>query len=197
MLTVKTFAVQDVLLIAPQRFADRRGFFSEVFSQRALADIGLDAAFVQDNHSLSVERGTVRGLHFQQPPHAQGKLVRVSRGKILDVAVDLRRGSPTYGHHVAVELSAENWLQLWIPEGFAHGFCTMEPNTEVMYKTTDYYSPRDDSGIAWDDPELAVDWPVACADALVSDKDAALPRLAERPSPFVWTPSRALSERVA
>jgi dTDP-4-dehydrorhamnose 3,5-epimerase len=197
MLTVKTFAVQDVMLIAPQRFADRRGFFSEVFSLRALRDVGLEAEFVQDNHSLSVEQGTVRGLHFQKPPHAQGKLVRVCRGRILDVAVDLRRGSPTYGQHVAVELSAENWLQLWIPEGFAHGFRTMEPNTEVMYKTTDYYSPQDDAGIAWDDPELAIDWTLTRADAVVSDKDAMLPRLAEIASPFAWTPSRTLAERVA
>jgi len=195
--TVKTFAVQDVMLIAPDRFADRRGFFSEVFSLRALHDIGLDAEFVQDNHSLSVERGTVRGLHFQKPPRAQGKLVRVCRGKILDVPVDLRRGSPTCGHHVAVELSAENWLQLWIPEGLAHGFCTMEPDTEVMYKTTGYYSPQDDAGIAWDDPELAIDWPVTRAEAVVSDKDAALPRLAGRPSSFVWKPTRGQSERVA
>jgi dTDP-4-dehydrorhamnose 3,5-epimerase len=165
MLTVKTFAVQDVMLIAPQRFADRRGFFSEVFSLRALRDVGLEAEFVQDNHSLSVEQGTVRGLHFQKPPHAQGKLVRVCRGRI--------------------------------PEGFAHGFRTMEPNTEVMYKTTDYYSPQDDAGIAWDDPELAIDWTLTRADAVVSDKDAMLPRLAEIASPFAWTPSRTLAERVA
>src|SRR5271169_720502 len=160
MLSIEAFSIVDVKLIAPDRFRDSRGFFSEVFSHQALREANIDLDFVQDNHSFSIEPGTVRGLHFQRPPRAQGKLVRVVRGKILDVAVDLRRGSPTYRRHVSAELSADNWLQLWIPPGFAHGFCTMEPNTEVLYKTTDYYSPQDDAGIAWDDPELAINWPV-------------------------------------
>lgn len=202
MLSIKTFPIADVKLIAPNRFRDSRGFFSEVFNRQALRDANIDLDFVQDNHSLSVEPGTVRGLHFQKPPRAQGKLVRVVRGRILDVAVDLRRGSPTYRRHVSAELSADNWMQLWIPAGFAHGFCTLEPNTEVLYKTTDYYSPQDDAGIAWDDPELAVSWPVTKSQAVLSDKDAALPRLSDGLSPFVWASSRpspagAQRERVA
>ena len=147
MLNIKSLAIPDVKLVAPKLFTDHRGFFSEVFNYRLLRGNGIDLEFVQDNHSLSVEAGTVRGLHFQAPPHAQGKLVRVARGRILDVAVDLRRGAPTYGQHVTAELSAENWLQLWVPPGFAHGFCTLEANTEVLYKTTDYYSPQHDAGL--------------------------------------------------
>lgn len=202
MLSVRNVSIIDLKLIRPDRFCDSRGFFSEVFNRQALCDAKIDLGFVQDNHSLSVEPGTVRGLHFQKPPHAQGKLVRVVRGKILDVAVDLRRGSPTYGRYASAELSADNWLQFWIPPGFAHGFCTLEPYTEVLYKTTDYYSPQDDAGIAWDDPDLAIDWPVMRPQAVVSDKDAALPRLIDLVSPFVWTPSGATQagaqwERVA
>ena len=139
---ITTLAIPDVKLIGPAIHRDARGFFSETFNARALIAAGIDQVFVQDNQSLSVERGVVRGLHFQLQPKAQDKLVRVTRGAILDVAVDIRRGSPTYGRHVAVELSAANWQQLWVPKGFAHGFCTLEPDTEVIYKVTDYYAPE-------------------------------------------------------
>jgi dTDP-4-dehydrorhamnose 3,5-epimerase len=140
--------------------------------------------FVQDNQSLSVEKGVVRGLHYQSPPFAQDKLVRVVRGRILDVAVDIRKGSPTYGDHVAVELSAENWRQLLAPIGFAHGFVTLEPNTEVVYKVTNYYAPDHDHGVLWSDPEIGVDWGVSPEAAIVSDKDRAQPRFGAINSPF-------------
>jgi dTDP-4-dehydrorhamnose 3,5-epimerase len=181
---VETFSVLGVMLLTPVRHRDGRGFFSETYNQRSLSRAGISESFVQDNHSLSVQRGVVRGLHFQVPPHAQGKLVRVSRGAILDVAVDIRCGSPTFGHHVAVELSAVNWQQLWVPKGFAHGFCTLEPDTEVLYKVTDYYAPDCDKGIAWSDPSLKLDWPVTLEDAIVSTKDASLPRLVDLPVYF-------------
>ncbi len=176
--------VPDVLLVEPKRFADARGFFSEVWSRRALADAGLDVEFVQDNHSLSTEVGVVRGLHYQKPPSAQGKLVRVVRGAILDIAVDIREGSPSHGQHVAQVLSAENWQQLWVPRGFAHGFCTLEPDTEVLYKVDAYYDRAADAGIAWDDPALGIDWPVDPDAAILSDKDRKAPRLAEIAAPF-------------
>jgi dTDP-4-dehydrorhamnose 3,5-epimerase len=191
---IKSLAIADVKLIAPDRHKDHRGFFSEVFNYRVLRDFGIDVECVQDNHSLSVETGTVRGLHFQRAPHAQGKLVRVVRGKIFDVAVDLRPGSPTYGRHVTAELSSENWLQLWIPPGFAHGFSTMEPYTEVLYKTTDYYSPQHDAGVYWDDVALGISWPVTAMHAVVSNKDSLLPRFADWASPSKPTPPRAPSE---
>lgn len=181
---VERLAVPEVLLIEPRRFADARGFFSEVWSRRALAEAGLDMEFVQDNHSLSTEVGVVRGLHYQKPPSAQGKLVRVVRGAILDIAVDIREGSPSYGQHVARVLSAENWQQLWVPRGFAHGFCTLEPDTEVLYKVDAYYDRAADAGIAWDDPALGIDWPVDSSEAILSDKDRAAPRLAEIAPPF-------------
>jgi len=178
-------AIPDVLLIEPDRFGDARGFFSEVYSRRAFADVGLDLDFVQDNHSKSGPVGTVRGLHFQAPPHAQDKLVRVVAGRVLDVAVDLRKGSPTFGQHVAVELSAENWKQMLVPRGFAHGFATLEPDTEVCYKVTDFYAPECDGGIAWDDPALGIDWQIDPATAMLSDKDRRHPTLADFDSPFV------------
>ena len=179
---VERLAIPDVLLVEPARFGDARGFFSEVWSRRALAQHGITADFVQDNHSLSREAGVVRGLHFQRPPAAQGKLVRVVRGAVLDVAVDLREGSPTYGRHVATRLSAENWRQLWVPRGFAHGFCTLEPDTEVLYKVDAYYDREADAGIRWDDPALGIDWPVAAP--ILSEKDRAAPCLAEVAPPF-------------
>jgi dTDP-4-dehydrorhamnose 3,5-epimerase len=179
---VERLAIPDVLLIEPARFGDSRGFFSEVWSRRALAQHGLEAEFVQDNHSLSREVGVVRGLHFQTPPAAQGKLVRVVRGAILDVAVDIREGSPTFGRHVAAVLSAENWRQLWVPRGFAHGFATLEPDTEVIYKVDAYYDRAADAGILWNDPALGIEWPVT--EAVLSDKDRAAPRLADIPPPF-------------
>ena len=184
MIEVEPTAIPDVVLVKPKRFGDARGFFSEVYNERSFAAAGLPTAFVQDNHSWSAQAGTIRGLHFQSPPHGQAKLVRVVRGRVLDVAVDLRRASPTFGQHVAVELSAENWYQLLIPEGFAHGFCTLEPDCEVLYKVSGFYAPAHDHGLAFDDPALAISWPVAPADAVLSDKDRRHPRLAELPAVF-------------
>lgn len=156
----------------------------ETYNRKAFVVAGIADEFVQDNLSLSTEAGTIRGLHFQSAPFAQAKLVRVARGRILDVAVDLRRSSPTFGHHVAAELSGENRLQLLVPVGFAHGFCTLEPNTEVAYKVTAHYSAAHDHGLAWDDPALGIDWPVEAARAILSDKDTRHPRLPELPVYF-------------
>jgi dTDP-4-dehydrorhamnose 3,5-epimerase len=178
--------VEGLLLIEPKRFGDHRGFFSETFNTARLAEAGFAKSFVQDNHSLSTEPGTVRGLHFQSPPFAQDKLVRVVRGAILDVAVDIRRGSPTFGDHVAVELSAENWRQLLVPAGFAHGFVTRAPDTEVIYKVTAYYAPDHDHGILWSDPDLGIDWGIDPEAARLSNKDPRQPRLRDIVSPFAW-----------
>ena len=183
---IESLAIPAVKLIEPRRFGDARGFFSETWSHRALAEAGLDIAFVQDNHSLSREKGVVRGLHFQRPPSAQGKLVRVVRGAVLDVAVDIRAGSPSYGQHVSAVLSAENWRQLWVPRGFAHGFCTLEPDTEVIYKVDAYYDRAADAGILWNDPALNIEWPVSETDAVLSEKDRAAPRLSEIDAPFKY-----------
>lgn len=176
---VTRLAIPDVLLLEPVRHRDHRGFFSETFSKRALAEAGVEIDFVQDNHSLSGERGVVRGLHFQTEPAAQDKLVRVPRGAVFDVAVDLRHGSPTFGKWVGAMLSADNWHQLLIPKGFAHGFCTLEPDSELLYKVSDYYAPECDRGVAWNDPDIGIDWPVAPEAAVLSDKDAKQPRLAD------------------
>jgi dTDP-4-dehydrorhamnose 3,5-epimerase len=165
------------LLIVPRVFRDGRGFFLETWSERDLAALGVAERFVQDNHSFSAAAGTVRGMHFQLPPRPQAKLVRALRGAVLDVVVDLRRGSPTYGRHAAAELSAADARQVYVPAGFAHGFCTLEPETEVAYKTSAYYDPGLERGVAWDDPDLALPWPVAAARAVLSDKDRRLPRL--------------------
>ncbi len=181
---IQSLAIPDVKLIQPKRFGDARGFFSEVYSRPAFAAAGIDVEFVQDNHSSSAKPGTVRGLHFQTAPFAQSKLVRVTRGRILDVAVDLRRTSVTYGQHVSAELSAENWTQILVPAGFAHGFCTLEPDTEVVYKVSCTYAPTHDGGVLWNDPELAIVWPVSSAAAVLSDKDAKLPRLCDLPPLF-------------
>jgi dTDP-4-dehydrorhamnose 3,5-epimerase len=171
--------IPDLVLFTPRRNGDARGFFSETFRQDAFDAAAGPSTFVQDNHACSGEAGVIRGLHFQRPPHAQGKLVRVVRGAIFDVAVDIRLGSPTFGQHVAVVLSAENWRQLWVPIGFAHGYCTLEPDTEVIYKVTAYYSPADEGGLAFDDPALAIDWPVASEEAQLSERDRRHPKLAE------------------
>jgi len=176
---VENTAIADVKIITPKKFGDHRGFFSEVYSRKAWAEAGLDYEFVQDNHSFSVEVGVIRGLHFQTEPFGQDKLVRVAKGRVLDVAVDLRRSSQTYGKHVAVELSAANWRQLLVPIGFAHGFCTLEPDCEVLYKVTNIYSPAHDKGLAFDDPALGIDWRIDLAKAVLSDKDRKHPRLAE------------------
>ncbi len=176
---VEDTAIAAVKIVTPKRFGDHRGFFSEVYSRKAWRTAGLDYEFVQDNHSYSSELGVIRGLHFQTAPFAQAKLVRVVRGRILDVAVDLRRSSPTYGRHVAVELSAANWRQLLVPVGFAHGFCTLEPECEVLYKVSNVYSPAHDLGLAFDDPALGIEWGVDLSKAVLSDKDRKHPRLAD------------------
>jgi dTDP-4-dehydrorhamnose 3,5-epimerase len=181
---VITTGIPEVKEIRPVRHHDPRGFFSEIFRESVLREHGVDAAFVQENHSLSMDRGVVRGLHFQLPPAGQAKLVRVTVGSIFDVAVDIRVGSPTYGRHVAIVLSAAEGNQFFVPEGFAHGFCTLEPNTEVVYKVTRYYSREHDSGLAWDDRDLAIAWPVSREEALLSDKDRRQPLLAELPALF-------------
>ena len=179
------FHIVEVKLLTPNKHGDHRGFFSEVYNRRALAETGIDIEFVQDNHSLSAEKGTVRGLHFQAPPFAQDKLVRVVRGSVFDVAVDLRKGSATYGEHVSVVLSAEAWNQLLVPIGFAHGFMTLEADTEVVYKVSGYYAPDHDHGLLWNDPALGIRWPIAEEEAILSDKDRVQPRLSELATPFV------------
>lgn len=186
---IEELPLKGAFVLTPKKFGDARGFFSETFSQRAFAEIVPDVHFVQDNHSLSRDAGVLRGLHFQSPPHAQGKLVRVTSGKVLDVIVDLRNGSPTYGDHAGVEISAENWKQLWVPPGFAHAFCTLEPNTEFCYKVTDFYAPECDSGIAYNDPDLGINWPMTDENLILSDKDKALQSFAEFNSPFVFEDS--------
>jgi dTDP-4-dehydrorhamnose 3,5-epimerase len=174
---IEDAAIPAVKIVTPKKFGDARGFFSEVYNKSAFEAAGLDIHFVQDNHSFSAAVGTLRGLHFQTPPFAQDKLVRVARGRILDVAVDIRRSSPTFGKHVAVELSAENWRQLLVPIGFAHGFVTLESDTEVLYKASAFYSAANDRGVAWDDPDIGVAWPLPLGGAMLSDKDKRWPRL--------------------
>jgi dTDP-4-dehydrorhamnose 3,5-epimerase len=177
-------AIPEIKLLTPPRFADPRGFFSETWSAARYAALGVAGPFVQDNHVLSRERGTVRGLHLQVAPFVQGKLVRVVRGAIWDVAVDVRRGSPTYGKHVAAELSAENWQQLWVPGGFLHGYCSLLPDTEVIYKVTALWDRAAERGVTWDDPDLALPWPISPDEAVLSDKDRELPRLRDCPAWF-------------
>jgi dTDP-4-dehydrorhamnose 3,5-epimerase len=183
-LEVRALRIREVKLITPRRFADARGFFTETWSRKTAAAAGIDADFCQDNLSLSLAAGTVRGLHFQKPPHAQAKLVSVLRGRIYDVAVDLRRRSATFGQHVAAELDAATGAQLFVPAGFAHGFATLEPDTLVAYKVDADYAPESDAGIFWADPKLAIAWPVASDRAVLSAKDASLPRLGDIESPF-------------
>lgn len=185
--------IPEVMLVTPDKHGDGRGFFSEVHNRRTFAAAALDVEFVQDNHSLSAERGTVRGLHFQVPPHAQHKLVRVIRGSIFDVAVDLRRGSPNYGRHVATTVSAASWSQIFVPAGFAHGLMTLEPNTEILYKVTAYYAPTHDRGILWNDPALDIRWPIPARDAILSDRDRSHPTFADfGESPFVYSTPKAM-----
>jgi dTDP-4-dehydrorhamnose 3,5-epimerase len=188
---VNSLAIPAVKVIRPKKYSDARGFFSETFSQRDLQDAGIDIAFVQDNHTFSAEEGTVRGLHFQTPPFAQDKLVRVVRGAIFDVAVDMRVGSPTYGQHVSAIISAEEWNQILVPVGFAHGLVTLEPNTEIFYKVSNYYSPDHDKGILWNDPALEFEWPVDEAEAVLSDKDKRHPKLADLPDNFFYETEKA------
>lgn len=185
-LGVETTALPGVVILKPRRFGDARGWFTESWNARHMAKAGLDLAFVQDNHSFSATEGTLRGLHFQSPPHAQDKLVRCTRGAIFDVAVDVRRGSPTYAKWIGVELTAENGHQLLVPKGFLHGFVTRMADTEVQYKCTDVYAPECDGGIRWDDPMIAIDWGLNGKAPVLSDKDRAAPGLAGFDSPFVW-----------
>jgi dTDP-4-dehydrorhamnose 3,5-epimerase len=186
---IEKTALPGVLILTPRRFGDSRGFFSESWSRKVLADHGLDLDFVQDNHSLSARAGTVRGLHFQAPPHAQAKLVRCGRGVLFDVAVDFRAGSPTFGQWVGVELSFENGKQLLIPEGFLHGFVTRVPDTEIVYKCTDYYAPSADRAVRFDDPSIGIDWQLSDP-PLLSDKDAGAPLMSQIETPFVYEAAR-------
>ena len=177
--------ILDVVLLKPTRFGDTRGYFMETFrSEWFQLNIGI-FVFVQENRSYSAQPGTIRGLHFQLEPRAQGKLVTCTAGALLDVAVDIRASSPTFGKYVSAELTAENAHQLWVPPGFAHGFCTLQPNTVINYKVTDYYAPDCDRGLLWNDPALSIDWPVAVGDAILSDKDKMQPLLAELETNFV------------
>ncbi|WP_168174477.1 dTDP-4-dehydrorhamnose 3,5-epimerase [Thioclava sp. F1Mire-8] len=179
--------LSGVLVITPKRFGDHRGFFSESYSAKRFAEAGIEIDFVQDNHSVSQAVGTVRGLHFQAPPHAQAKLVRCGRGRLWDVAVDIRKGSPTYGQWFGTELSFENGKQLLIPAGFAHGFVTLEPGTEIVYKCSDYYAPECEGAIRWDDPDLGIDWPLSAGiEPVLSGKDAEAPLSSALNSPFTW-----------
>ncbi len=183
MLDVQTTPLPGVLLLTPRRFGDDRGFFCESWNKPRMADAGIDLDFVQDNHSFSRARGTVRGLHFQAPPHAQDKLVRCGRGALFDVAVDIRTGSPTFGQWVGYELSFDNGHQLLVPKGFLHGFMTLTDDCEICYKCTDVYAPDCDGAVLWNDPDIAIDWPLAEA-AILSPKDEAAPKLADFNSPF-------------
>lgn len=183
-LTALRLSIPDVLLLQPVKHSDGRGFFSQTYSRRDVVEIGIDVDFIQDNHSMSQSKGVVRGLHFQIPPAAQHKLVRVSRGAIFDVAVDLRRGSANFGKSVSAILSAENWKQLFVPKGFAHGFCVLEPGTEVIYKVSDYYTPECERGLLWNDSAAGILWPIAPDEAILSERDRKWPTLTEIPPYF-------------
>ena len=182
---VLTTELPGVLIVEPARFGDTRGFFSESWNRRRFAEHGIDTDFVQDNHSMSMRAGTLRGLHFQSPPHAQAKLVRCGRGRLFDVAVDIREGSPTYGRWIGCELSFNNGRQLFIPAGFLHGFVTREPDTEIIYKCSNYYAPECDGAVRWDDPDLAIDWGLE-GNPVLSDKDTTAPFLRDLPDVFTW-----------
>lgn len=184
---ISSFDLAGVKLLVPRHIGDERGYFAETFRADVFARECGDIAFVQDNESLSAKAGTIRGLHFQSEPHAQGKLVRCTAGALFDVAVDIRRGSPTYGQWVGATLTPANGKQLWIPAGFAHGFCSLEPNTVIAYKVTDYYSAECDKGLAWDDPAIGIVWPDAADLETLSAKDRQQPLLASLPAYFSWS----------
>lgn len=186
---VERLSIPEIIILRPNIFSDDRGFFSESWNRKRYLDEGLDLDFVQDNESFSAICHTLRGLHFQRPPYAQDKLVRCTKGRILDVAVDIRAGSPTYGQHVKVELDAQSRAQLLVPKGFAHGFLTLEPDCEVQYKVTDYYSPECDANIIWSDQDLNIDWGVAADQVTLSKKDAEAPCLADIDTGFVYDTS--------
>lgn len=188
---IDTTGIPGLFVLTPARYGDARGFFSETWNRARLAEHGIDVDFVQDNHSLSAQPGTVRGLHFQAPPHAQAKLVRCGRGALFDVAVDVRRGSPTYGRWFGVELSFENGKQLMIPAGFAHGFATREADTEIVYKCSDTYAPETEGSLRFDDPDLGIDWGLGDLDPILSDKDAAAGSFAGFDSPFTYDEAAA------
>ena len=173
----------ELILIKPTRHKDERGFFSETYSQRRYKELGIDVEFLQDNHSFSSKPGTLRGLHFQAPPNAQGKLVRCGKGAIFDVAVDIRKGSPTFGHWEGYELTEENGHQLYVPVGFAHGFVTLNPGSELVYKCTDYYAPQAEASIRWDDPTIGIEWPFT-EKIILNERDAIAPLLRDFESPF-------------
>lgn len=175
MTTITPLAIPDVLLITPKRHGDARGWFSETWSRKAMLAAGVDTAFVQDNQAFNARKGTLRGLHFQKAPHAQGKLVRVIRGAIYDVAVDIRQGSPTYGQWAGATLTAEAGEQIWVPRGFAHGYVTLTDDTELFYKVDGDYAPQLEGGVIWNDPDLAIAWPLD-GEPVLSDKDQKLPR---------------------
>lgn len=182
--------IPAIKLLEPKRFGDDRGFFSETFNRKCFAALlGAEVDFVQDNHALSAHAGVVRGLHYQIPPMAQSKLLRVTRGAILDIAVDIRRASPTFGKHVRAVLSAQNWRQIWVPEGFAHGYVTLEPNTEVIYKVTNYYSPEHERGIRWDDPALGIEWGIESERAVLSHRDTTHPTIQDAADLFQFVPA--------
>lgn len=185
-MTIEETSLPGVMILTPRRFGDARGWFSEVWNQQTLAAAGIHYDFVQDNHSYSRDVGTVRGLHFQSPPHAQTKLVRCGRGAVLDVAVDIRKGSPTYGKWLGVELSADNGKQLLIPAGFLHGFATILPDSELLYKCSDVYAPDCDGAVRFDDPDFGIDWGIDPARAILSDKDNAAPLFKDFSSPFTY-----------
>jgi len=186
LMNIHKFEVPDLKLIVPKRFSDPRGYFSEIWSDRQFRKEIADVPFVQDNQSVSARKGTLRGLHFQKPPFAQGKLIRVVSGSILDIAVDFRKGSPTYRRHIAIKLDALEGAQLWVPPGFLHGFCTLEDTTEIFYKVTAFYSANHDAGVLWNDPDLGIYWPVDFASAILSEKDQRLPRLCDVPDYFEY-----------
>jgi dTDP-4-dehydrorhamnose 3,5-epimerase len=186
MVEVETTSIPEVKIVRPKRVGDDRGFFCEWYNRAALAAQGINAGFIQDNMALSVRKGTVRGLHFQAPPFAQAKLVGCVRGAVFDVAVDIRRGSPSFGRHIAVELSAANGCQLFIPAGFAHGYCTLEDNSVLFYKVDAGYSPQHDAGVLWQDPDIGIAWPVTPEAAQLSKKDTTLPRLKDLPPIFSY-----------
>ncbi|UXM96509.1 dTDP-4-dehydrorhamnose 3,5-epimerase (plasmid) [Bartonella sp. HY329] len=177
MLNVEKTPLDGVLIIKPKKFGDHRGFFSETYNRQLFTEAGVEAEFVQDNHSFSKQKGVLRGLHYQLQPHAQGKLVRVTRGRVFDVAVDIRKSSPTFMQWTGVELSAENWTQFYIPPGFAHGFLTLEDDCEFLYKVTDFYAPSCDRSIRFDDPDIAINWPIDTSNLVLSDKDLNAPFL--------------------
>lgn len=189
-LLVTETAVSGVFMLEPRRFCDSRGFFSESWNWKTLSNFGLDYNFVQDNHSISATVGTLRGLHYQLPPHAQTKLVRCGRGALFDVAVDIRRGSPTYLHWVGADLSYENGKQLLIPAGFLHGFVTRLPDTEIVYKCSDYYAADCDRAVFWDDPDIGIDWGLEGTLPILSCKDASAPRFADLDNPFTYEAAR-------